>query len=55
MIAGLSPSKARNGRTCDWIRATHSATVSLELRERSAVGFGSPINPVDPPTRHRTR
>ena len=35
--------------------ATHSAVCSLVFSTRSAVGRGSPIRPVDPPTRQMTR
>ena len=53
--AGLSPSEARNGSTWRRMLATHSAVCSLVFSTRSAVGRGSPISPVDPPTRQMTR
>lgn len=50
MVAALSPSKTRNGSICERTRSTHAATVSGEFSVRSAVGLGSPICPVAPPT-----
>ena len=52
ITAGLSPSKSRNGsHLLAGCAPTHSAVCSLVLSTRSAVGRGSPISPVDPPTR----
>ncbi len=50
MTAALSPSKDRNGSI--WARSlpTQPATVSGSFSVRSAVGRGSPIRPVAPPT-----
>lgn len=50
MTAAFSPSKSRNGSI--WARslATQPVTVSGSFSVRSAVGRGSPIRPVAPPT-----
>ena len=49
--AALGPSKEMKRETCSRILTTHSATVSLLFSVRSAFGLGSPISPVEPPTR----
>ncbi|CAM5522465.1 hypothetical protein SALBM311S_08756 [Streptomyces alboniger] len=51
ITAAFSPSKDRNGSICPRSRATQFATVSGSFSVRSAVGRGSPIWPVAPPTR----
>ncbi len=51
MRAAYGPSKSRNREICPRRRSTQPATVSGSLSTRSAVGFGSPIRPVAPPTR----
>ena len=53
--AAFSPVVSRKGRTWSWMRATHSAVCSLVFRTRSEVGRGSPMRPVEPPTRQITR
>ena len=55
MTAALSPSKDRNGSIWARMLSTQEATVSLVFSVRSAVGLGSPIRPVDPPTSARGR
>lgn len=50
MTAAFSPSKDRNGSIWARTRSTQAATVSGSFRVRSAVGLGSPIWPVAPPT-----
>jgi hypothetical protein len=49
--AALPPSKDTYRSTCARIFSTQAATVSLVFSARSAVGFGSPMRPVEPPTR----
>ncbi len=50
MSAAFSPSKDRNGSIWVRSRVTQFAMVSGSFRVRSAVGRGSPICPVAPPT-----
>ena len=49
--AEFCPEKSTKRSTCRRMLSTQAATVSLGLRTRSLVSFGSPISPVDPPTR----
>lgn len=51
MTAACGPSKSSSGAICARSRSTHWATTSGAFSVRSAVGFGSPISPVAPPTR----
>ena len=49
--AAYGPVKSRNGSICARTRSIHPAITSREWSTRSALGRGSPIRPVAPPTR----